>query len=343
MCSGNTRTIIREARTSRSVGHVRASLLTALVALAVLLPLGSDAATTRAGRIAFTLDRDGFTSLYTIRPDGKGLRRLTAPHVLSATGGDSGPAWAPDGKHLVFARDLPHYGADHVELYVVRYDGNFARRLSRNAYFDLEPAWSPDGRRIAYVRVTSFDGALNAGLAQVGLNGLTVKPLTAGPRDLTPSFAPDGSQLVFARLPRPGAPLEDAQLYLVEKGGANVRPLGSTPVAGWQPAWSPDGKRIAFVSFRDHNGQSCGSGDCLPNGELYVVGTDGSGLTRLTRSTADDQHPTWSPDGTRIAYASGYDDLHAGHPPWLYIRPAGGGPAKLLRRGIVADPAWSSG
>jgi len=317
--------------------------LTALVALAVLLPLGSDAATTRAGRIAFTLDRDGFTSLYTIRPDGKGLRRLTAPHVLSATGGDSGPAWAPDGKHLVFARDLPHYGADHVELYVVRYDGNFARRLSRNAYFDLEPAWSPDGRRIAYVRVTSFDGALNAGLAQVGLNGLTVKPLTAGPRDLTPSFAPDGSQLVFARLPRPGAPLEDAQLYLVEKGGANVRPLGSTPVAGWQPAWSPDGKRIAFVSFRDHNGQSCGSGDCLPNGELYVVGTDGSGLTRLTRSTADDQHPTWSPDGTRIAYASGYDDLHAGHPPWLYIRPAGGGPAKLLRRGIVADPAWSSG
>jgi len=129
----------------------------------------------------------------------------------------------------------------------------------------------------------------------------------------------------------------------VEKGGANVRPLGSTPVAGWQPAWSPDGKRIAFVSFRDHNGQSCESGDCLPNGELYVVGTDGSGLNRLTRSTADDQHPTWSPDGTRIAYASGYDDLHAGHPPWLYIRPAGGGPAKLLRRGIVADPAWSSG
>jgi len=319
---------------------VKAFLSVALVALAVVLPLGSDAATTGAGRIAFTLDRDGFTSLYTIRPDGESLRRVTAPHVLSGTGGDSGPAWAPNGKHLVFARDLPHFGSDHLDLYIVRSDGNFPRRLSRSAYFDLEPAWSPDGRRIAYVRVTSFGGTLSARIAQVGTDGRTVVPLTTGPVDLTPSFAPDGSRLVFARLPGLTAPLEDANLYVVGRDGAGVRPLGSAPIAGWEPAWSPDGKRIAFVSFRDHNGQSCESGDCLPNGELYVVGSDGTGLTRLTRSTADDEHPTWSPDGTQIAYASGYDDPHAGHQPWLYVRPADGGRAKLLRRGFVADPAW---
>lgn len=317
---------------------MRALLAGGLVAIAILAPLGSGAARAPAGRIAFTLDRDGFTSVYTVRPDGKGLRRLTAPHVLSATGGDSGPAWAPDGKHLVFARDLPLFGTDHVELYVVRSDGNFARRLSRNAYYDLEPAWSPDGRRIAYVRVTSFDGTLSAGIAQIGADGKVGAPLTSGPLDLTPSYSPDGSRVVFARLPRAGAPLAGAALFLVGADGRDAVPL---EIAGWEPVWSPDGTRIAFVSFRDRNGASCESGDCLPNGELYVVGADGTGLRRLTRSTADDEHPTWSADGTRIAYASGFEDPRDGHSPWLYVRPVDGGPARIVRRGIVADPAWS--
>lgn len=313
---------------------------TAVVVVGVLPAAGAATRTGTAGRIAFALDSDGFTSVYSIRPDGKGLRRLTAPHVLSATGGDSGPAWAPDGKRLVFSRDLPLFGVDHVELYVMRADGNFERRLSRNAYFDLEPSWSPDGRTIAYVRVTTFAGTLYAGIAEVGLGGGNVSSVTSGPIDLTPSYSPDGSELVFARLPRVDAPLEDAELYVVRTDGTGERALGSG-VAGWSPVWSPDGTRIAFVSYRDHDGASCGSGDCLPNGELYVVSADGSGLRRLTRSTADDEHPTWSPDGTQIAYASGYDDARQGHPPWLYVRPADGGPARLLRRGIVADPAWS--
>jgi TolB protein len=313
------------------------------LALGALLPLGSGAATRPPGRIAFTLDRDGFTSLYTIRPDGKGLRRLTAPHVLSGTGGDSGPAWAPDGKHIVYARDLPRYGADHVELYVIRSDGNFPRRVSANPYYDLMPSWSPDGKRIAYVHVTSFGGSLNAGIASVRRDGRTFERLTSGPTDVTPDFSPDGSTIVFARLPSLGASPAQAQLYLVDSDGGGVRPVGSTPILGWDPAWSPDGKRIAFVSFRDGNGHNCESGECVANGELYVVGSDGTGLTRLTHNPADDEHPTWSPDGTQIACTSGWDDPHLGHATWLYVRPADGGPARIVRRGIAGDPAWGLG
>jgi len=63
-----------------------------------------------------------------------------------------------------------------------------------------------------------------------------------------------------------------------------------------EPAWSPDGARIAFVSDREDNS------------EIYVVNTDGSGLSRLTHNTARDEAPAWSPDGARIAFASWRDN-----------------------------------
>ena len=72
------------------------------------------------------------------------------------------------------------------------------------------------------------------------------------------------------------------------------------------------------------------------------MGADGAGLTRLTASKADDEHPTWSPDGSRIAFASGFALRTQGHLPWLVTVPAEGGPAKRIGKlsGVV-DPAWS--
>jgi dipeptidyl aminopeptidase/acylaminoacyl peptidase len=62
----------------------------------------------------------------------------------------------------------------------------------------------------------------------------------------------------------------------------------------WQgPAWSPDGRKIAFVSARDGNG------------EIYAVNADGSGKQRLTRNAAHDFAPAWSPDGGKIAFSRG--------------------------------------
>lgn len=78
------------------------------------------------------------------------------------------------------------------------------------------------------------------------------------------------------------------------------------------PAWSPDGKKIAFESNRDtHDG----------NYEIYVMNADGSNQTRLTNNKAFDMQPTWSPDGKKIIFVL----LHyAGGPDQIYLMNADG-------------------
>jgi Tol biopolymer transport system component len=91
-----------------------------------------------------------------------------------------------------------------------------------------------------------------------------------------------------------------------------------------EPAWSPDGSRIAFASKR------AGSFD------VYVMNADGTGTRRLTRASADEGHPTWSPDGERIAFSRGTSgDLYVVRADGSGVRPLANGPAD------DAQPAWS--
>jgi Tol biopolymer transport system component len=89
------------------------------------------------------------------------------------------------------------------------------------------------------------------------------------------------------------------------------------------PAWSPDGRRVAFASARE------GSLD------IYVMDVDGTGTQRLTSTKEDDGHPTWSPDGERIAFHRG-----DGH---LYVMKADGSGARRVTSTLApeSEPAWS--
>jgi Tol biopolymer transport system component len=91
-----------------------------------------------------------------------------------------------------------------------------------------------------------------------------------------------------------------------------------------EPAWSPDGGLIAFASRRD--GPS----------HIFVMRADGSGTRRLTSTKADDQHPTWSRDGSRIAFVRG-------SPGDLYLMRADGRNVHRIRNDFAdeGDPAWS--
>src|SRR5512135_2383777 len=110
-----------------------------------------------------------------------------------------------------------------------------------------DPQISPDGRQIAYVLVTvnekedRYDTALWTVAAS---EGAVPRPLTAGPRDSAPRWAPDSHTLAFLRAPEKGAP----QVHLLSMSGGEARMLTDLPKGTSAPVWSPDGKTIAFTS-----------------------------------------------------------------------------------------------
>lgn len=304
----------------------------ATFAVALVAASASAAGRPPPGRIAFALDRGDISSIWTVRPDGSGLRQVTRPFVRQGFGGDSGPVWSADGRKLAFARDLPYWGSDRYRVHVVGSTGRGDDEVTAGP-FDVMPSWSASGRRLAFVRLVVGDEVTLSTIYVVAPGG-SAKKLVAGSRDVTPAWSPDGRWIAFARLLG-----SRAELYVAAADGSGVRDLG---VAGTQPAWSPDSQHLAFVSYADGYGATCGGGGCMTNGELYTVRSDGSEPTRLTHSKADDAHPSWSPDGRSIVFSSGYELASSGHRPWLMVVGAAGGrPTRLTRLVGIHDPAWS--
>ncbi len=139
------------------------------------------------------------------------------------------------------------------------------------------PAWSPDGQFLAFAAYDSSRQQGSEELYILNVNSGEVRRLTNNHyRDDSPSWSPDGSQLVFTSA-------EDGynELHIINVATGERRQITRYTI-GYIPSWSPDGKSIMFMSNIDHGN------------DLYVIGVDGTGLRRLTNNHYfDTVFPIW--------------------------------------------------
>jgi Tol biopolymer transport system component len=125
-------------------------------------------------------------------------------------------------------------------------------------------------------------------------------------------------------------------IYTVNPDGTALTRLTTDELSS-DPVWSPDATKIAFHTLRHDPGCSF---PC--NSEIYVMNSDGSGQVRLTNSPADDTGPTWSPDGTKIAFASLSGPLGSTTQQIYVMNADGSNPANISNNsGHESDPVWS--
>ena len=214
-----------------------------------------------------------------------------------------------------------------------------APRLLRLTYsaarHDQWPRWSTDGRRIAFQSergewLRGEDWATYV----MNADGSDVRRLTspvsnwdfARPQVLSP----DWRKMVDMG--------SNSEIYVMNADGSNAERLTYSGAFNSRPAWSPDGKKIAFQSDRDRRSPSLRGFHRTRDSEIYVMNADGSNVERLTYSGGGNFGPVWSADGRKIAFTSDRDGNRE-----IYVMNADGSNVERLTHHDAYDfgPAWS--
>ncbi len=196
------------------------------------------------------------------------------------------PTFSPDGQEMIFISVV----AGKEQLFRMRLDGTHPVQLTRDDADHEDPAWSPDGKRVAYV-------LMRDGIEQIHLmnaDGSSVEALTpADVKTIHPNWHPDSKSLAYCTDDDLKPPKKNpAEIYSIDIATRRITKLIEDGVNTY-PAWSPDGRQIAFRRMLGEN-----------NSEVFIANADGSGARNLTNDPAFDGWPAWSPDGTKIAFAS---------------------------------------
>jgi dipeptidyl aminopeptidase/acylaminoacyl peptidase len=276
----------------------------------------SDAQLSRQGTIAFVVtkmdkDADDYRSqVWTVGNAAGAGRPFT-----SGAGKDKEPRWSPDGTQLAFTSDRE----SGAQLYLMSATGGEARKLTAIPQGVGNPVWSPDGSRIV---VTVRTG---------GNEGEDKKPKTVPARVITElKHKYNGDGFTFDRR---------RHLFVVDVATGETKQVTDGEFHDTQPAWSPDGRRIAFVSSR-HEGW-----DLDRVQDIYVIDSDGGTPTRVTDGISDADVPAWSPSGNEIAWLG---SANAEDPPRsnrLHITNVADGSTRCLTPAsdfqLSGTPAWS--
>ena len=265
----------------------------------------------RSPRIVFVSDRDGNPEIYSMKPNGSDLRRLTANSFV-----DVKPAWSSDRSRIAFVslRD------GNYEIYTMNPDGTDQTRVTSNTSLDTDPAWSPDGSTIAFASDRSGDNEIY--LTDPG--GASQTRLTHRPGDdLQPAWSPDGATIAVARyFPYDGQYGPGYDIAIIDLQGNGVGWAGTTNGDDLEPSWSPTGSRLAFSSqYEVSEG---------PGAWLFSRASDGS-ITAIS-SGPFDVDPAWGPHGKIV-----FEVVHDVDDSDVYILQPG---VSGSRANLTNHPAW---
>jgi hypothetical protein len=269
-------------------------------------------------------NRAGITggALYSVRSDGTHETRL-----LSLTRRDIwGAATSPDGHYVAYRVQAGASGGGLLpsDIYVARADGSHAIRITHDERHNTQPSWSPDGKRLAYASMPAGTSG-NFSIVSVNRDGSDSRKVVDGSTTVqNPSWSPDGNFIVFqsrngvhqqlAIVSAQGGATrwlastvggaepywsgraiffdnEDGALVTSDAGGKNAKKLNAH---GSEPALSPDGKHLAYVSNEGGAAQ------------IFVARADGSHASDVTQLASEDaSHPAWLSANELVFTAAG--------------------------------------
>jgi Tol biopolymer transport system component len=238
------------------------------------------------GSVAFYSARDGHSNnqIYVMDPDGSNQVRIT--HDVAS---DVDPDISPNGRRIVFTSNQTETGNNNI---FVRDRRGVVRNLTNDPATDEWARWSPDGKQIV------FDSNRDGGVFEIyvmNADGAGTPTRLTDPPTLGryPSWSPDGEQIVFRR---------GIDIYTINADGSGAPVQLTSEVApsfAQMPVFSPDGRYIAFMSFRE--------GYC----SVFRMTADGDEQTNLTPKDPGDpaskwcsRAPSWSADGREIFFMS---------------------------------------
>jgi Tol biopolymer transport system component/DNA-binding winged helix-turn-helix (wHTH) protein len=255
-------------------------------------------------------------SLYLLSPETLEKRRLTSPPASVV--GDCSPAFSPDGSQVAFVRVM---SAVVGEVYLVSVNGGEGKRLTFDGAGASTLAWTPNGREIVF---SSHHGGKSR-LFRIPVEGGATEWLSAtGADSHYPAFSREGNRLAWRHNT---VDTDIFRLAIKAETSASLADLIVSTALEASPRYSPDGKRIVFVSNRSGSD------------EIWVCGSEGENPVRLTAFRGPlAGSPSWSPDGKQIVF-----DCRPEGNADLYVISAEGGQTRRLTTDPAEDivPSWS--